>query len=139
LDPRGDISFLNRKGQTLLGYDEKELFGKNWFETCVSERSRDSAFAEFRQAVTDNVDSAARFEYPIVARSGQEHVIAWRRRRLVNDAGQCIGVVGAGEDVTERRQAEKKAIFSCSIGPPPICAITRPSRKCWRMESLVTT
>ena len=107
LDPRGDVSFLNRKGQTLLGYDEKELFGKNWFETCVSERNRDSAFAEFQQAVAGNADPAASCEYPIVARSGQERTIVWRRRRLTDAAGECIGILGAGEDVTERRQAEK--------------------------------
>lgn len=37
LDNRGDIRLLNRKGYSILGYDDGDLLGRNWFETCVPE------------------------------------------------------------------------------------------------------
>ena len=40
LDSSGSITSLNESGHRLLGYKNKELIGKNWFDTCVPEDLR---------------------------------------------------------------------------------------------------
>ncbi|MFX1513672.1 MAG: PAS domain-containing protein, partial [Promethearchaeota archaeon] len=35
LDRKGEIILINQEGCNILGYQEEELIGKNWFETCI--------------------------------------------------------------------------------------------------------
>ncbi len=35
LDVQGRVTLINRKGCTTLGWEEGELLGRDWFETCI--------------------------------------------------------------------------------------------------------
>jgi PAS domain S-box-containing protein len=35
LDTKGNITLINECGLETLGYQKEELFGKNWFKTCL--------------------------------------------------------------------------------------------------------
>jgi len=39
LDNAGNITLLNDSGHKLLGYNNNELIGKNWFETCLPDET----------------------------------------------------------------------------------------------------
>ena len=41
LDEGGNVSAINKKACQLLGYQDAEFLGKNWFLTCVPENSRE--------------------------------------------------------------------------------------------------
>jgi PAS domain-containing protein len=41
----------------------------------------------------------------VLTRSGQERLIEWRNTLLRDDAGQVIGTLSSGTDITERNQA----------------------------------
>ncbi|MFW9882546.1 MAG: PAS domain-containing protein [Candidatus Thorarchaeota archaeon] len=36
----GNITLLNKKGYEVLGYEEGELIGKNWFDVCIPKENR---------------------------------------------------------------------------------------------------
>ncbi|HAA05742.1 MAG TPA: hypothetical protein DCE18_20585, partial [Syntrophobacteraceae bacterium] len=49
LDSSGQVVLINRKGCEILGYQESELLGRNWFETCLPAHNRHSVVHAFEQ------------------------------------------------------------------------------------------
>lgn len=107
LDHQGNISFINYKGLQLLGYsDEKELIGKNWFDTCVPEQWRSTVYEVFEKIMSGNLALVEYYENPILTKAGQERTFAWHNSLLVGPHGEIEGVISSGEDITERLQTE---------------------------------
>lgn len=106
LDADGTITLLNRKACEVLGYEEHELVGKDWFTTCLPQRVRSEARAIFDRLIAGEIEPAEYFENPILTRSGEERLVSWHNSVLTDEAGRIIGTLSSGEDVTERRRAE---------------------------------
>jgi len=104
LDPEGKIISINRRGCKLLERSEEELIGRDWFETCVPEFARPAAQAEWRKVLAGDAQAEKHRVYPVAAKSGAVHQIAWRGTRLTDKNGECVGTVSAGDDVTDRRR-----------------------------------
>ena len=41
INEKGVVTLINRKGCNVLGYEEEDIIGKNWFDLCVPENDRD--------------------------------------------------------------------------------------------------
>ncbi|AFL75825.1 sensor domain-containing protein [Thiocystis violascens] len=113
LDTEGRMTLINRKGCQLLGYDEAELIGKDWFMTCLPRNSDvESIRSLFRKTIDGDLAGSEYVENAVRTRSGEERLIAWHNSRLLGSQGTVIGGLCAGQDITERRQAERKLIES---------------------------
>jgi PAS domain S-box-containing protein len=113
IDPDQKTALINRKFREMLGYEEHEVIGRNWFEIFTPERNRGLAKALFAKLVAGKIALDKCHESPVLARSGEERIIAWYNTTLLrDDAGAVIGVLGSGEDVTERRLMEKALVES---------------------------
>jgi len=109
LQPDGRISQVNRKACEVLGYAAHELVGQDWFATCLPEEpDPDTVRAVFRQVMAGDLVGAAYHENPVRTRSGELRLIAWHNNRVRDAAGQVIGALGSGEDITERRRLERE-------------------------------
>lgn len=108
LDGEGRINRINQRGSRLLGYERRELRGKDWFATCLPARERLRVRALFDRIISGGL-SAQDVEYqnPVLCRDGTERLIAWHNAALLDGAGQVIGTISSGEDVTERKRAEQ--------------------------------
>ncbi|MGE5751958.1 MAG: MASE3 domain-containing protein [Nitrospirota bacterium] len=104
------VSLINKKGCEILGYDEREIIGKNWFDEFVPARMRDDVKAAFNKLMTRELQPVEHFENPVVSRQGEERLIAWHNAVLENDMGEIIATLSSGEDITERKRAEEKLI-----------------------------
>ena len=94
----GTIEMINRHGADLLGYREEELIGKNWFETLVPERVRESRLAAFQQMVSSSTsDGIAQYKGEILCADGTEKEILWRCSLLREECGAVSGIVTSGE------------------------------------------
>ncbi len=107
LDREGRITLLNRKGYSVLGYDDGELTGRNWFATCVPERIREKLRSMLHAVLAGKMEAPDYFESPIVTKSGGERLIAWHNTVLRDADGKNQGTLSSGEDITERRFAEE--------------------------------
>jgi diguanylate cyclase (GGDEF)-like protein/PAS domain S-box-containing protein len=108
LDRDGRISLINRKGCQLLGYEERELIGRDWFETCLPKNLVvDEVRAVFRRALAADLADFEYYENPVRTRSGEERLIAWHNSTIRDNAGNVVGGLSAGEDITDRRRAEQ--------------------------------
>ncbi|MCD6356382.1 MAG: HD domain-containing protein, partial [Anaerolineaceae bacterium] len=109
LNEKGEITLINKKGNQILGYKEDELLGKNWFETCVPEKSREKVKGVFKKLSAGKEELSNGYENPVLTKSGEERIIAWHNALLwewVDDKKHITGILSSGEDITERVRAE---------------------------------
>ncbi len=104
LNPDGTIGFFNDRCEQVTGWKREEAMGRNWFENFIPERLRPPLGTVF-QDLLDSIDDNE-YENAILARSGEERIIAWRNTVLRDTSGEVSLVIGTGIDVTERRQSD---------------------------------
>ncbi len=107
LDAEGNVTLANRRACEVLGYSEDELLGKNWFDTCLPERLRDTVKEVSQALLRGDVEPVEYFENPIVTRSGEERNCTWHNTVLRDDSGAITGHLSSGEDITEVLQAQQ--------------------------------
>jgi diguanylate cyclase (GGDEF)-like protein/PAS domain S-box-containing protein len=110
LDASAKITLLNRAGAELLGYDERELVGRGWYEVVVPERLRQAGRAAYADAIAGDRDDAVH-ESVVVTRDGEERTIAWRDTVVRDATGAVTAMMSSGVDLTERRAAEEQIAY----------------------------
>ncbi len=105
LESDGSIGLMNRRGCDVIGYPEPELLGRRWadFVSCTH------GPGEFARLLAGDVETS-RFESGLRTRSGDERIVSWDARVLYQD-GKVGTVLVSGEDITQRRHAEREVAF----------------------------
>ena len=106
LNENGEITLMNRRGHRILGYEEGELVGRDWFDTCLPAHTREETRQVFQQLMAGEVEPVETNENHILTASGEERIIAWHNSTPTDETGRISGVLSSGEDITERRWAE---------------------------------
>lgn len=107
IDADRKIKLINRKGCEILGYEEEEIVGKDWFHCFLPERVRNEVIEGFNMLLASNVEPIRYFENPVLTKSGEERTIAWHNTLLTDEEGNITGTLSSGEDITERKRAEE--------------------------------
>jgi PAS domain S-box-containing protein len=107
IDSDQRVSLINKKGCEILGFKEKEIVGRNWFDLFVPERARAEVKTAFRKLMAGKIEPVKYFENPVLTKSGEERIIAWHNTVLRDKKGKTIGSLSSGEDITERKETEK--------------------------------
>ncbi|MFA4988081.1 MAG: PAS domain S-box protein [Candidatus Omnitrophota bacterium] len=108
LDQEGIISMINKKGCAILGYEESELLGKNWFELCLPEENRREISGVFNDLVAENPSAREYYENYVLRRDGKLRMLAFHNAVLKNKSMKTVGILVSGEDITKRKEAEKE-------------------------------
>jgi PAS domain S-box-containing protein len=106
-DTQGRVTLLNRKGYSVLGYESGELLGRDWFQVCVPPEDRRAAFQDYQRIVAGTLEQVDLDEYFIMRKDGERRLIAWHNSILYTHAGMTVGMLCSGEDITERKRAER--------------------------------
>ncbi|MBU1000979.1 MAG: PAS domain S-box protein [Proteobacteria bacterium] len=107
LDRTGRISLLNRKGCELLGYNAREVEGRDWFETFIPAREREDVRAVFKGLMAGTVEPFARHENEIMTRDGSLRLFSWNNTMIRGGSGAILGTLGSGQDITDERRQEQ--------------------------------
>ncbi len=103
LDPADRVTLINRKGCQLLGNTLAELAGQDWFVTTTPpDLDVEQTRAAFRLQAQRGADSTDPLTTRIRTADGREWHIAWRNSLILDDDGATVGLLAAGDDVTER-------------------------------------
>jgi len=103
LDRDGVITLANQATCALLDYRHEELIGRNWFDTCIPEDSRE----ELRRVHLSNFDTQSDslaygyYDNPVLTRQGQQLAIHWHNTVVKDENGQPVGTLSSGIDVTQ--------------------------------------
>ena len=108
IDADRRVTLVNRKGCKVLGYREDEIIGKNWFDSFLPLKDRAAVKTVFQQVLDGELAPYDYYENQVLTRRGEKRIIAWRSAVLKSAGGDIIGALFCGEDITERKQAEKK-------------------------------
>jgi len=108
LDPKGHVASWNEGAQRIKGYSEEEIIGRH--------------FSTFYPA-EDIASGKPDMELEVAARVGRFEDEGWRIRKdgslfwanviitaLRNDSGELVGFAKVTRDLTERKEAEERAI-----------------------------
>ena len=122
LDTEGRIVRFNPYMEDLCGYKLDEVQGRDWFSTFLPEQDYLRIREIFRTAVSDIRTQGS--INPIVAKDGREIIVEWFDKTLKDAAGNTIGLLAIGQDITSRKQSEDelreseeryKALFDRSL------------------------
>ena len=106
LNRKGEITLINKKGCELLGYSDKDLIGKNWFDCFLPVRIREDVKTVFSRLITGEIEPIHYHINPILEKGGSERIIAWYNTLKKDELGATIGIISSGEDITSQKQAE---------------------------------
>lgn len=112
IDKQGIVTLINKKGCDVLGYEEEELIGHDWYNLCVPERDRKERKEEFLKVMAGKSEMVEDYENAVLTKSGKERIIAWRNTLITDEKGQITGTLSSGEDITVRKQTEEELIRS---------------------------
>jgi len=104
LAANGDMLDLNPGAERLYGCKKADVLGKNYYATFLPETERDAVRVNVRKVLAGKPSYG--YENPVIAADGKERIVLWNVDRLLNEQGEPVAIVAAGQDITERKQAE---------------------------------
>jgi len=107
INAKGEVTLVNQKGSTVLGYEQKEIIGKNWFGNFLPGSIRDQTKKVFNRLMAGEIELIEYYENPVLTKSGEERMIAWHNTILKDEEGSIRGTLSSGEDITKRKRAEE--------------------------------
>lgn len=102
LDGTGRIDYINPWGREVMGYEETEILGRNWFDFCIPRHEASAVKQVFEDELAQDAHDRTYYENPVLTKTGKERLIAWNNTVLRDTAGARIGTMSIGEDITER-------------------------------------
>lgn len=117
LDINGNVLLINKKGEEILGYEKKEIIGKNWFDNFIPEDIRNKLKEYFHGLIDKEPKYEERvFENPILAKEGTK-IIRWHNTLIKDEKDKVVGILSSGEDITEEKRREELLQYLASIDP----------------------
>ena len=109
LDSEGNVTFCNDYLLELLGLEQEQILGRNWFEQCLPPEQREAALARFREEMAAGAPSPHQ-EGTVLTTHGERRLLAWSSTLLKDLEGRPVGTASLGVDMTEQKRAESKLL-----------------------------
>ncbi|KAF0698636.1 Aste57867_10730 [Aphanomyces stellatus] len=115
------VNIWNRKVAEITQYTLEEVMGENLVEKFISEEYRQGVRHVLSQALRG--DEAADFEVPLVTKTGRKVNISLNATARYDQMGQIVGVVGIGQDITDRIAQEQEYTRLIDTANAPIFGV----------------
>ena len=106
IDTKGRVNEWNRKSVEITGYRREDVIGKNLVQDFIT--------PDYQASVKEVLDNALQgkgtdnFEFPLYSRDGRKVEVLLNATTRVDATNTPIGVIGVGQDITERKTAEQE-------------------------------
>jgi len=105
LSPDHRILEFNPEAERVYGRRRAEVLGKDYFDLFLPQDLWKTVDDDLRMIMAGKETRG--FENTISAADGGRRIMIWNVSRLDDAAGQAIGIVAIGHDVTDQRRAEE--------------------------------
>lgn len=104
VDPTARIILFNDSMRDLVGYGYREVVGQDWFTRFVPEPQREQLRQQFALWHDEDIEDTHSCPVlcPIMHRSGDVRQIEWEVNAVRGPDGELLGLLGIGQDVTEK-------------------------------------
>jgi len=96
LNRDGTVRLINRRGCEILGEQEKDILGTNWFERFIPERYMEEALRAFGEVFISGQSLRDHYEGLVRTAHGEERVVLWHHSALMEN-GVVVGDLISGE------------------------------------------
>ena len=110
LDINKEVKEINKNGCKIIGYERKEVIGKNWINEFVKKEDRDKTEYVFKKAYQDK--EVINGENTIITKSGAEKDIFWNSNILTDQDDKVTGILTLGVDLTEIKSLREELEYS---------------------------
>lgn len=124
IDLDGKVAFINKEGCKILGYDKKDIIGKNWFDNFLPRDIKEKVEKVFKELISGKIEPVEFIEENVICAMGEEKTISWHNTVLKDKLGKITATLSSGEDVTEHRAIEKAQSLLAKIVESSEDAIT---------------
>jgi PAS domain S-box-containing protein len=104
-DREGHVTLANRRALKTLDCPEEDVVGHDWAAEFTLPEEVDCVRSLDQRAFTDVVELDEYQEYRVRTRTGALRLIGWYHVMLRDAAGQPVGILRSGQDITEQRAA----------------------------------
>ncbi len=107
LDREGRILIVNDMACEVFGYSRGEMLGRDYFELCLPRPEGEGRIRAYFQRLVAGLEApVGKYENAIRTRTGESRLVEWRTSLLRDEEGRIVGVLSAGNDITEQRRIE---------------------------------
>lgn len=110
-DTQGKLTFFNEYAEKLFDYTEDEVLGRNVVGTIVPPSG--STGCDLAALMVDIERYPERYELNVnenMRKNGERVWIAWTNKAILDKQGNLVEILSVGNDITERKLAEKALI-----------------------------
>ena len=110
LDRDGYVKLINKKGDEVLGYQQGELIGKNWYETCIHENNRDEYKQMHNDIILEKIEPVEFIIGDVITKGKETRTLIFHKTFLKDSEDKFSAVLFSAEDITELKLKEKELI-----------------------------
>jgi PAS domain S-box-containing protein len=107
LDKNGRLTFANDFLLKLTGWKREEAIGQDWFDNFLPDDVRKKVKKMFYETLDTGVFPLS-YQNEIITKDGELRLIGWSNIIHQDNKNKTYAVTSIGEDITERKKAEKK-------------------------------
>ena len=106
IDAQGNVNEWNQTAARITGFSKEEALGHDLVETFIT--------ADFKASVREVLDKAlcgeetSNYEFPLFTKGGERIHLLLNATTRRDAAGHVVGVVGIGQDITQRYEKEER-------------------------------
>ncbi|SPD75254.1 Multi-sensor hybrid histidine kinase [uncultured Desulfobacterium sp.] len=108
LDASANVILINKKGCEILGFNEEDILGKNWFDHFLPETLREEIKGVFSHIIAGEAPLHDYGENAVLCKNGEERIIAWHNTVIRDEAGNIVGTLSSGDAITARKAMEEQ-------------------------------
>jgi two-component system cell cycle sensor histidine kinase/response regulator CckA len=118
-DLNQNVLFWNKGAENIFGYKSEEIVGRKKIDILYSENETKALIKTIRPIISSE-KKALNHEIRERTKDGHEVWINLNLTPMVDPEGNVIGVLGIGEDITERKRTEKRFSELSDFLPQPV-------------------
>ena len=123
----------NRKAADIMQYSADEVMGRNLVKDFITDDYQKSVAGVLAQAFKGIETS--NYEFPLLTKANRRVQILLNATPRYDVAGEVVGVVGIGQDITERIAQEQEYIRLIDTANAPIFGVdTKGSINIWFVD-----
>jgi len=115
IDAEGHVNEWNQAAERITGYTKDEVMGRNLVAEFITDEFKTSVKQVLNNALKG--EETANYEFPLYTKSGNRVDVLLNSTTRRDASGTIVGVVGVGQDITERKLAEAQVIQASKLAP----------------------
>jgi len=101
LDTNGTVLLLNKKGCEILGFEEQEIIGKNWFDTVIPDDDCVEVKNIFERVIKGDIKGVDYHRNNVLTKDKKQKVIGFHNIIIRDEFLRVVKIIASGEDVTD--------------------------------------